>query len=297
MKYIVIGLLIFIFLLIILCYFFRKKWAIKKVRCTTDEEKLFYINKALAPFGFEFDMYQDVVISKNDAWQRNLGYMDFYDSKAPFLNMVMDCQPIYFDYDNKHYRIEFWKGQYGLTTGAEIGIYIRDNQFSILKEFYRAANDDERLDMTFSLSKKCKLFSRYGTSWWLTGFDVGLFSKPKDLQMKICIQFLDCKMRNAFVKALIKAGYTMNNIEICNNSVCFEFCCPSYYKPNCTHRIIKFIAQIFNYINCHIYMYFTRFFNRTIDKLTYLRYMAPCLYRFVIRLCVPRRKRKRYHKR
>jgi len=58
-----------------------------------------------------------------------------------------------FNYDCKNYRIEFWKGQYGLTTGAEIGIYIQDG-----KDFYRAAKDTERLDMSFTLIKNCKLF-------------------------------------------------------------------------------------------------------------------------------------------
>lgn len=296
MKYFVLGILIISILCFFIWYFLRKRWAIKKVKCQKDSEKLCSINKVLAPFGFAFDLEEDIVISRNDAWQRNFGYMDLYDSKAPFFAMVMDAQPIYFDYNCKHYRIEFWKGQYGITTGGEVGVYIRKED-SISKDVYRACTDEERLDIYFVLSKKCQLFSRCGTSWWLTGFDIGLFSKPKDLKMGVCINFPDCKMRNAFVHAMIEAGYSKNSLCVCNNMVCFDYCAPSsYYKPNCSHRIVKFIAQIFNCINCHTYMFLTRPFNRTIDKLSYLSYMCPCLYRLIIKLCIPRRKQKCYHK-
>lgn len=294
MKYIILGVILFFFFLFLLVYFFRRRWAIRKVKCSTDVEKLCTVNAALAPFGFEFDLEQDIVISKNDAWQRDFGYRNIYDAKAPFFNMVMDAEPIFFDYCGKHYRIQIWKGQYGITTGAEIGIYLRDNYTP--KGYYRAAMDEERLDMTFQLSNKCKLFTRCDTSWWLTGFEVGLFSWPHDLKCSVCIQFKDCEMKDAFVASLIEAGYSKANIKTCDNIVCFQYCCPSNYPPNRTHKIIKCIAQFFNWMNCHIYQKLTRPFNRTIDKLTYLRYMAPCLYRLIIRLCIPRRRKKCYCK-
>lgn len=296
MKYIIISLILCLLLILVCYYLWRKRWAIRKVKCTTEEEKLCYINMALSPFGFEFDSNSDIVISKNDAWQRDVGYMDLYDMTAPFFNMVMDSQPIYFDYDEKHYRMEFWKGQYGITTGAEIGIYIQDHGCSSINKIYRCARDDERLNMTFLLNKDCKLFSRCDTSWWLTGFDVGVFSKPKDLKMDVCVEFPNCDMKDVFVGALNLAGYSYDNISVKDNIVCFEYCCPSYYKPNCSHHIIKCFVQICNYINCHFYMWMTRFFNRTIDKLTYLRFMAPCIYRFIIHLCIPRRNKKCYCK-
>lgn len=295
MKYILISFLILFILILLLYYFLRKRYAINQVKCHSDEEKLSFINAALNPFGFTFDLNKDLVISKNDSWQRNYGFMDLYDYKAPFFNIVMDSQPIYFEYDKKHYRIEFWKGQYGITTGAEIGIYVRDDT-SKFKNYYRAANDNERLEMTFELTKKCKLFRRCDLSWWLTGFDIGVFSKPKDLKMSICLKFPNQEMANAFKKGLINAGYAHDNIEVCDNIICFNYCTPSNYKPNYSHKLIKCLAQIMNWINVHIYLCLTRMFNRTIDKLTYLRYMAPCLYKFIIRLCIPRRCKKCYPK-
>jgi len=266
------------------------------VKCDTDEEKLSYVNAALAPFGFEFDLDQDIVISKNDSWQRDVGYSDLYDYHAPFLGMVMDSEPIYFDYNEKQYRIEFWKGQYGITTGAEIGIYIRDNNSTLPKYFYRCANDEERLTMSFLLTKKCNLFSRCDKSWWLTGFAIGIFSRPCQLKMRIGICFPNCEMKDVFLKSLIQTGYAKGNLDIAENTVCFDYCCPSDYKPNRRHRIVKGIAQFFNMLFCFLFRKLTRPFQRTIDKLDYLRYMAPTLYRWIIRACVPRKKQKRYHK-
>lgn len=293
MKYFILAAICLVILIIVIAYFLRKKWAIRKVNSLNDEEKVKYIDSALNCFGFEFDLYCDVVVSKKDAWQREFGYMDLYDLKAPCLNMVFDAEPICFEYDNKEYRIELWKGQYGITTGAEIGVYVRDN---CSNNYYRAANDEEMLDMDFVLTKKCNLFCRCDKSWWLTGFDIGVFSKPKNLKMDICICFPNCEMRCAFVEALIKKGYSYCQLNICDNSVCFEYCHPKYYKPNCKKRIRKFFAQICNWINCLIYRCFTRAFNRTIDKLTYIRFMLPVFYHLVICSCIPRRKKRGYKK-
>lgn len=292
MKYFLIISLIILFIILLILYHKRKKWAIKKVKWETDEEKLCSINAILNPFGFTFLLEKDIIISQNDGWQREFGYREIYDYKAPFFGIVMDSFPLCFKYNNKNYRIEFWKGQYGLATGAEVGVYIEER-----KGVYRAATDKERLDMSFILSKKCRLFSRHSISWWLTGFDVGNFSKPKNLKLNMCIKFKDEEMQKAFIKALKQAGYTDELIEVCDNVVCFTYCKPPFYKPNCTYRLIKLIAQCFNFINCRIYKCFTRHFERTIDRLSYLRYMAPCLYHFVLKISVPKRKKKCYHKR
>lgn len=290
MIYIIISLWIIYFICLFIVFLFKRKRAIRKVKCMSDCEKLENVNHILDPFGFEFDVNQDIVISKNDCWQRNFGYTDFYDYKAPFFSMVFDSLPIDFTYNNKEYRIEFWKGQYGITTGAEIGVYVKDRKNS---KVYRAVTDEERLNMQFSLVKNCKLFSRCDKSWWLTGFDVGVFSKTRKLKMSVCICFDNQDMKCSFVDALINAGYSICNIDICDNMVCFDYCCANNYKPNRRYRIIKVIAQIINYINCKLYLFFTRFFNRTLDKLNYLLLMMPCLSKLIIKLSIPRKKHRK----
>ena len=48
-----------------------------------------------------------------------------YDAAALAMNAIIDCEPIFFDYAGKTWLIELWKGQYGLETGCEIGVYNR----------------------------------------------------------------------------------------------------------------------------------------------------------------------------
>lgn len=296
MYYITGLIIIIIFLIFLITYFKRKKQAIIKVKHTSKEDKISYINTILNPFGFEFDAYQDIVVSLNDSWQREVGYCDLYDLKAPFLNMVFDAQPIYFDYNNKHYRVELWKGQYGITTGAEIGIYIRDSNSDFKKEFYRTATYEESLELNFKLLNNCSLLERCAYTWWSTGFDVGEFSRPKDLSMKVCIKFPNEKMQYEFLKGLLNAGYTKNKICICQNYICFDFCKPYNYKLNNKYKLIKYFIQIINYINCSIYMHLTKPFVTTLDKLTYLRFMAPTVYKLILGLSIPRKKHKKYLK-
>lgn len=293
MKYFIIALVIIVLVIIFVLYLIRRNRAIRRVKCDSEQKKLSIVNDALNPFGFSFLKEQDIVVSNNDAWQRDMGYCDFYDLNAPSINIVMDSEPIYFEYQDKEYRIEFWKGQYGISTGAEVGIYIHDFDSDLKEGYYRCARDDERLEICFQLQKKCFLFSREGLSWWLTGFDVGKFSNPKDLKLSVCVRFPCKEMQIAFVEGLLKAGYTENKIRINCDCVCFNLCCPKNYKLNHCHKFKKCLKQIQNRINCAFFMRFTRYFNRTLDKLVYLSYLAPCLYNIIIRLCIPRRKQKK----
>lgn len=89
----------------------------------TDQDRLEELNRDLKPFGFAYDPSQDLFYSLMDCWQRNFGYCRLYDEATATFSMIIDCEPIYFRYGGKKWLIEFWKGQYGMTTGGEIGIY------------------------------------------------------------------------------------------------------------------------------------------------------------------------------
>ena len=82
-------------------------------------DKLVDINDDLEPYGFAYDSETDDFYSTMYPWQRQFGYCSLYDEAAPALSLIFDSEPIYFDYKGKHWLIQFWKGQYGVTTGAE----------------------------------------------------------------------------------------------------------------------------------------------------------------------------------
>jgi hypothetical protein len=77
--------------------------------------------QAVEVAGFDYDPEQDIIFSRMDAVQRRFGY----DASALLMSAVIDCEPIFFDFGGKTWMIELWKGQYGLETGCEIGVYNR----------------------------------------------------------------------------------------------------------------------------------------------------------------------------
>lgn len=204
--------------------------------------------------GFEYDSKQGIFYSKVDAWQHNVGYFEIYDKAAPFTLMFIHCEPIKFKYDNRSWNIELWKGQYGISTGAEIGIYVGEfqvntgidgvdhtmNRLNFGKDTACASGDD-MLVMSFVLKKNGKtLFTRDSddpatstkeTHWWLTGFKPGEFSDASELVMDLSITFKDVVMRDAFVDALIGMGYSSSGIRKTSNKVSFTYGQPKSKQP------------------------------------------------------------------
>lgn len=88
-----------------------------------EEERAAQLSVLTKPFGFVCKPEEEILVSTEDAWQRKYGYEALYDALAPHFNMIFDYYPVYFDYQGKTWLIEFWKGQYGINTGAEAGIY------------------------------------------------------------------------------------------------------------------------------------------------------------------------------
>lgn len=279
-----------IFCLIILFLIFcklKRDYAVKKVKSRKDYQKLRDLNKIVDPYGFLFEPLQEIFYSKLDAWQRNHGYCKLYDELAPSFNMVMDCEPVVFNYDGREWLIEFWKGQYGMLTGAEIGIYVADMGSEVPKPitgtYYEAVSDEERLSMSFRLLKgRRTVLERRGYHWWLTGFRVAEFSKPKQLSMDWEILFPNVVMRDAFIGGLYRIGYNRYELWIDGTSVGGRFFRPKTKQPRRRYRAQVWFIQKMNLYYCKTFLRKTRMFNRMIDKLDYVRYCFPLLYRLVL---------------
>lgn len=174
------------------------------------------LNEDLEEFGFGYDLRGDFFYSLMDCWQREVGYCKLYDEGAPFFNMIMDCEPVTFSYSGKKWLIELWKGQYGITTGGEIGIYntsredINTDKFK--GTFYENISDEERMPISFVLRKNGKvLMKRKDVHWWLTGFKLGEFSRTNSLTMDAKIVFPNREMCKTFVEALKKLAIRKKN--------------------------------------------------------------------------------------
>lgn len=160
------------------------------------------INDIIGGTGFYYAESQNIFYSHINAWQRAWGYNNLYDSVADkFLNIYYVT--FFFRYNQKDWRIECWKGDYGLTIGAEVGLYYKE-QGSWSPQYDSVSNED-CLTMSMNLSTKDgeQLFYRTPTTtWWLTGFKVHSDIDPSNMIMKVRIHFKDSSMRNEFEYAL-----------------------------------------------------------------------------------------------
>ena len=189
---------------------------------------------AIYAAGFEYLQDEDIMGSTMNNVQRHGGYCKMYDDSAYVISSIIDSEPIYFCYDGYEWMIELWKGQYGIETGCEIGIYYReqDKPLSVAEKtltgkLYACVPDARMLDLRFSLHKGDKeLFTRdWKRHWWLTGFHWGLLSEPEQLTMNVGIRFPNREMEQAFVRdGLGSLGYSYTETGDC----CVEFC---FAKP------------------------------------------------------------------
>ena len=286
-MYFSIAIIIFALLLLVVSSTCRRRWAIKKVCSMTCTNKCELFNSLIKPFGYCYDPSQDIISSRNDAWQREAGYTALFDRAAAYLSMVFDYLPIYFVYDNRTWLIELWKGQYGINTGAEVGIYYADRILSeseLSTAHFQSVNDDDMLPVSLSLSRENDLLARVAKkTWWLTVFCMGLFSKPSQLFLTTSIRFPNCDMMHSFLNALRQTDFPCENIQVCGLKVCFLFGGYINRSYSLWQRIVRGWAQFWNRIYCKIYLFITRYFTLTIDRMLYLYYLLPFAFRRMLR--------------
>jgi len=247
------------------------------------------LDKIIAAAGYSYDPKQDIFYSTLNPWQRDIGYCHLYDELAAPLGMIIDCEPIHFDYLEKKWMIGFWKGQYDLVTGAEIGVYTKAadlNFLGLLKgTYYECVSNSELLKMSYTLKKNGKpLFKREGKHWWLTGFKLGEFSEPSELTMDITITLHNIAMRDAFVNGLWKAGYPLDGFTRNGATVSFTFATPHTPPPITRTPSTDRIIQKKNELLCKTYQDITGASNNLRDKVKAIEEQAPKMYSKVLKI-------------
>ncbi len=164
--------------------------------------------KILEFAGFEYDQEQGIYYSQMEPLQRYFGFNYIYDMMAPIAGMHYDTKRIQFDYAGKDWMIQIWKGQYGITAGAEIGLYNKTDK--IMQ--YDCASNDELITMSFDFYNQNEyVFSRGPEKhWWLTGFKVFHAGVPMLIDLDIVLEFPDVQMANAFeqgLKEVVKTSF------------------------------------------------------------------------------------------
>lgn len=296
-MYFSLFMIAFILLLFILISAHQKHVAIKKVCSMTLPEKCRVLSELISPLGYCYDRCQDIISTRNDAWQREFGYTALFDYTAPHFNMVFDWFPVYFDYEGRTWLAEFWKGQYGINSGGEIGLYSADRIVSPQMRstaHFDAVSDENMLSLAFCLTKNGHMLSSVTKhTWWLTSFSMGLFSQPEDLYLNASLRFRSYDMMQTFLHALRETEIPEEYIHVCGLQIHLQFGNMPQHSLSLIQRISRYRAQLFNRFFCRLYLFVTRFFTLTIDRLLYLYYLLPgCFFRCLrLRRC----KKKKFH--
>lgn len=294
-------LFLLLFMTLLGCIFFhcRRKRIICKINCMDYCSKCSLLDELANPFGYRFHCNSGFFSSTVDAWQKQAGYTSLYDYMAPRFKIVFDALPIYFDYRGRTWLIELWKGQYGINTGAEIGIYHADTiipEKDCQNTWFSCADEDEMMDCSFLLCDgEDDCIRNSGRHWWLTAFLPGYFSNPSALSMASCICFPNREMLSAFMAGLRRSGCQKNSISVKGLSVCFVFWQNTAESFNLITRFWRRFSQWKNRISCKLYLWVTRPFCCTEDRILYLYYYLPSAFRKLLRLRRFNRCSHKYH--
>ena len=251
-------------------------------------QKCSLLEELATPFGYAYHCCCGFFSSTLDAWQKSAGYTWIYDYMAPRFQMVFDALPVYFDYLDKTWLIEFWKGQYGINTGAEIGIYHADRLLSEAEyqvAHFSAADEHETLSCSLHLCMADDTYVQLSEKhWWLTAFLPGVFSRPGDLRLKAALYFPNEEMLNAFYNGLCKAEYPAEQITIQNLCLSFTFHRPMPVHYGLFTRFHRHFSQCLNRMYCRLFVWITSPFLCTEDRVLYLYFYLPFCFRRLMRM-------------
>lgn len=285
-MYLAAGILFILCLIFFIINFYRRKKIICKLCCMDTCQKIKILNELAEPFGFIYLEREDIITARTDAWQHEFGYHSLFDRSAPRFHMIFDCEPIYFNYQGRTWMIELWKGQYGINTGGEIGIYHADTiltpeQFD--STLFSSVSAEQMLPISMQLYLHGRqLFSWCYAHWWLTGFCMGMYCEPENLTLRVSITCRDCEMLTSLTESLLNSGYKECDLCICDMTISFTFSIPHCKQPRADQRFICWMSRWQNRLFCHIYLQITRPFTCTLDRLLYLYYFLPFAFRHML---------------
>lgn len=315
MRFIMYMLLYLLYTLAAVCLvliYYRRKQMIKKVSALTDYEKKVLLSRSVNPFGLVWHSGKHIFTTAPNVWNQNSGYTGLFDEKASDFHILFDCEPVYFEYQGKTWLIELWKGQYGIHTGAEIGVYAADHLVSsvFLNEVhFENVAQSELLRFSFRLLQGTDtLFTVSAMHRKLSGFLTGHLSSPDSLRMQVSITFPNTGMMDAFVDSLLILGYPLSELSLYQLTVAFCFTAPKTipekapaYARACyrsTHPAKGNLKNrskagmnmfsrnsrltVTNRICMKSFLLLTRPFEDTQDRLIYLQFYLPPLYHKIV---------------
>jgi len=179
--------------------------------------------KGLLGIGFDYDKKNEIWYTPINAWQRNFGYMHAFDAFAPLFGIYITSFKCKIFYDQKEWMIQFWRGQYGITSGAEMGVYYREPDTGY--DFYDCVADEDMLPMSMKIYRNGELFFERSedAQWWLTGFVLPSYTNANNFTCDMSITLKDEEMRDLFLDEMVETnGFVEGeNMTVEGNKVSF----------------------------------------------------------------------------
>lgn len=283
-MYILVGILLLTVLSVVLFNHKRKRKVCEKLCAMSCEEKCSLISELTEPFGYCYVPSQDIFSTTVDAPQRTFGYTALFDRYASHFNMIFDCLPVYFDYEGHTWLIEFWKGQYGINLGCETGIYQADSLISSIQQdhaLFHSVTNAQMLPLSVRLFRgSIEIAHLRARHWWLTAFDMGSFANPAELSMCVSITFPNRAMLHAFVNALAATGKCQYKTCGMTVQVSFAYCTSCTLPP--LRRLYHRLVQRWNKLQCRLFLWTTRPFTSSLDRLLCLYFYLPPVFRHIL---------------
>ena len=272
----------------------------KEVRKMSPQEKEEKLNVLAEPFGYGYDEKRDLFYTRTDAWQRKFGYRKTYDEAALGTCMIIHCLPVYFDYDGRTWLMEFWKGEYGITAGCEVGLYHADTVLlpgQYARAQFDAVSDEEMMDMSIMLLERTgELLSFRMRHWWLACFAVGRHELPEDLRTIYRLRFPTLEMKHAFIQGLLQTGFPGKNVHSTSPSTLLLFHNLENALPfTGARRWQKKWIHRYNGALCFLYIWYTRPFSKQGDRILFLYKQLPFALKHLLKRGGRRRGKKQHY--
>ncbi len=177
--------------------------------------------ETLNVLGYRYRIKDSYFYIDQHSWQGNFGYNKMYDLIAPYVLLEYDYVRVHFNYDDKDWMVQLWKGQYGLAFfGAEAGIYYKEesDEEDTVYTTYDAVSGSDRPYMQMSLYHDAlhngdyqRLYTTpYEHTWWSSGFKPGhlLVQEPaSELRQTGVITFENEELAALFAEGLEECGF------------------------------------------------------------------------------------------
>ncbi|HHT17411.1 MAG TPA: DUF4474 domain-containing protein [Papillibacter sp.] len=238
----------------------------------------------LTEMGFDYDSSQDILVSRKDAWQRRYGYCRLYDEAAAPCGMILHCEPVAFEFEGRHWLLALWKGQYGLSVGAEMGLYYTDRPDVSVSDlytgpYYACVPEEEWPVMMMTLfHRDSALFTLEERHWWLAGHRPGLYAPPEDMALRGSVTFKSVEMAQAVYNALFNVGYTPWEIGRVDETVFVTFTRPHTTQPDTQKGLFAWMTRIKLRRAARLYARAVRNLSGMEEVLGHLQAKAPKLY-------------------